>query len=140
MRHVPQWAKPRMCLTSLVNNAGTFATGERGLFYLDAVKIAPVFAVNAIAPALMAKHFADLLGNGTDLRVANLTSGAGLLTDRAGHAGGQYSYSASKAALHLVIRPLSFDLSPRGVTVIGIAPGYVETDMTRGGTATLQPD
>ncbi|MBC8142202.1 MAG: SDR family oxidoreductase [Armatimonadetes bacterium] len=127
-------------LDILVNNAGTFATGERGLFCLDAEKIAHVFAVNAIAPALVAQQFAPLLERGNTPLVANLTSGVGVLSDRVGEAGGQYGYAASKAALNHVIRSLSFDLLPLGVTVIGIAPGYVQTDMTRGGTATLLPE
>ncbi len=127
-------------LDLLINNAGTFATGEQGLANVDAAKMAHVFAVNAIGPAIVAKHFADLLGRGTNPLLANLTSGVGLLTDRVGSPGGQYSYAASKSALNLVIRSLSFDLHPRGIAVIGIGPGYVRTDMTRGGSATLLPD
>lgn len=127
-------------LDLVINNAGTFATGEHGLGNVDAAKMAHVFAVNAIGPAIVAKHFADLLERGANPLLANLTSGVGLLTDRLGSPGGQYSYAASKSALNLVIRSLSFDLRPRGVTVIGIGPGYVQTDMTRGGTATLLPD
>ncbi|MBC7805723.1 MAG: SDR family oxidoreductase [Akkermansiaceae bacterium] len=127
-------------LDLLVNNAGTFATGEHGLARIDSAKMAHVFAVNAIGPALVAKHFVDLVKRGTDPLIANLTSGVGLLTNRIGSPGGQYSYAASKSALNLVIRSLSFDLQPEGISVIGIGPGYVRTDMTRGGSATLLPD
>ncbi|MBC8138502.1 MAG: SDR family oxidoreductase [Fibrella sp.] len=127
-------------LDLLINNAGTFATGEHGLSNVDATKMAHVFAVNAIGPALVAKHFADLLERSTNPLLANLTSGVGLLTNRVGSPGGQYSYAASKSALNLVIRSMSFDLQPKGIAVVGIGPGYVQTDMTRGGSATLLPD
>jgi NAD(P)-dependent dehydrogenase (short-subunit alcohol dehydrogenase family) len=40
-------------------------------------------------------------------------------------------YSAGKAALEVVIRHLARDLGPRGVRVNAVAPGLVETDMSR---------
>jgi NAD(P)-dependent dehydrogenase (short-subunit alcohol dehydrogenase family) len=120
----------------VINNAGTFATGEAGLFHLDAAKMTHVFQVNAIGPAIVGKHFAPLLRHGDRPLLANLTSGVGLLTDREGSPGEQYSYRASKAALNQIIRSLSFDFKPLGVTVVGIGPGFVLTDMTRGSRAT----
>lgn len=40
-----------------------------------------------------------------------------------------YAYSASKAGLHFLAKCLVKELSPRGVTVNVVAPGFVETSM-----------
>ena len=39
-------------------------------------------------------------------------------------------YTASKTAIHGIVRQWSAELSPRGVTVNAIAPGYVKTQLT----------
>lgn len=41
------------------------------------------------------------------------------------------AYTTSKAALGGLIRGLAYELSPAGVTVNGIAPGYIRTELTR---------
>ena len=43
--------------------------------------------------------------------------------------GGIYIYRSSKAALNVVARSLAADLRDRGVTVLPLKPGWVETDM-----------
>jgi 3-oxoacyl-[acyl-carrier protein] reductase len=45
---------------------------------------------------------------------------------------GQANYAASKAAVNALTRVLAGELGPRGVTVNAIAPGLIETDMSRG--------
>jgi NAD(P)-dependent dehydrogenase (short-subunit alcohol dehydrogenase family) len=123
-------------LDVLVNNAGIFAEGEEGLETVDAASMHEVYAVNVVGPVLMCKHFADLLRAGQAARVANLTSGAGLLGARPPQPGSQYSYGATKAALNKVIRNLAADLRRHGVLVVGMAPGFVATDMTAGSPKT----
>ena len=44
---------------------------------------------------------------------------------------GQTAYAASKAALLGVAKSLAREYASRGITVNAVAPGYVETDMTR---------
>lgn len=51
-----------------------------------------------------------------------------------GYAGnpGQANYAASKAGLVGLTRSAAREFATRGITVNGVAPGYIETDMTRG--------
>ena len=46
--------------------------------------------------------------------------------------GGNYGYRCSKTAANMVGMNLHHDLSPRGITVLLLHPGYVRTDMTGG--------
>ena len=121
-------------LDLLIHNAGIFAEGEEGIETLDADKMLLVYRVNVLAPALLTQALLPVLQT-PGARVVALVSGAALLTPRTEGPGGQYSYGATKAALNKVLRNLHFDLSPRGVIVAGIGPGFVQTDMTRGSTA-----
>ena len=40
------------------------------------------------------------------------------------------SYSATKAALGMIVKELAIDLAPYGIRVNGIAPGWVDEDVT----------
>src|SRR5207237_9295098 len=44
---------------------------------------------------------------------------------------GQVNYAASKGGVNALTRALAVELAPRGVTVNAIAPGLIETDMSR---------
>lgn len=44
---------------------------------------------------------------------------------------GQLAYSASKAALAAATRTLSMELAPKGIRVNAVAPGVIDTPMTR---------
>ncbi len=59
-------------------------------------------------------------------RIINISSVSGLI----GNAG-QTNYSASKAGLIGLTRSLSRELAKRNVTVNAVAPGFIESDMTR---------
>jgi gluconate 5-dehydrogenase len=41
------------------------------------------------------------------------------------------AYSAAKGALHTLVRQWSTELSPHGVTINAIAPGYIQTELTQ---------
>src|SRR6185436_19919543 len=59
--------------------------------------------------------------------VVTITSGMGSITDNT--SGGSIPYRSSKAAVNMVMRTVSIDLAPRGITSVVINPGWVKTDM-----------
>ena len=59
-------------------------------------------------------------------RIVTLSSISGLCGNR-----GQVNYSASKAGIIGATRALSLELAKRGITVNCVAPGVIESDMTK---------
>ena len=69
------------------------------------------------------KHMMPRKRGGRIVNVASLSGLKGLP--------GQPNYSAAKAALIGATKALAQEVAPRGVTVNAIAPGFIETDMTK---------
>lgn len=59
-------------------------------------------------------------------RIINITSVSGVIGNR-----GQVNYSAAKAALIGATRSLALEVAKQGITVNAVAPGIIETDMTK---------
>ncbi|CAK9041376.1 C-factor (C signal) [Durusdinium trenchii] len=95
------------------------------------------FAVNAIGPVLVLKHFAPLLksgaaGDGDRRSLAKAifySARVGSIGDNA--TGGWYSYRSSKAALNQILRSASVELRRSAVCCVALHPGTVDTDLTR---------
>lgn len=104
---------------------------EKALKALDPAALARLFAVNAIGPALVAKHFVPLLPRQGRCVFAALSARVGSIQDN--RLGGWYGYRASKAALNQIIRTLAIEVArsrPEAV-MLGLHPGTVTTQLSR---------
>lgn len=97
---------------------------------LDPAHMARAFAVNAIGPALLMKHFLPLLPRQGRSVFATLSARVGSIGDN--RLGGWYSYRASKAALNQFVRTAAIELGrrqPAGICV-ALHPGTVATSLS----------
>ncbi|MBN8807652.1 MAG: SDR family NAD(P)-dependent oxidoreductase [Sphingomonas sp.] len=104
---------------------------EKALRDLDPAWLARTFAVNAIGPAIVAKHFLPLMPRGERTVFAALSARVGSITDN--RLGGWYGYRAAKAALNQLIRTIAIEdrrRNERGI-VVGLHPGTVDTPLSR---------
>jgi len=87
------------------------------------------------------KSYLSLVGNIPDLMarevLLNITSGLGSIGRKAWVF--RYSYCASKAALNMFSKMLSLELKEKGIVVIPMHPGHVQTDLG-GYSAPLKPE
>ena len=97
---------------------------------LDAAHMARAFAVNAIGPALLMKHFLPLLPRQGRSVFATLSARVGSIGDN--QLGGWYSYRASKAALNQFVRTAAIELGRRQPAALCVAlhPGTVATRLS----------
>lgn len=104
---------------------------EKSLRDLDPAWLARNLAVNAIGPALVAKHFLPLMPRGKRSVFAALSARVGSVSDN--RLGGWYGYRASKAALNQLIRTLAIEMkrvNDRAI-VVGLHPGTVDTRLSK---------
>ncbi len=89
------------------------------------------FAVNAVGPALVAKHFHGLVPRTERAVFASLSARVGSIDDN--RHGGWYGYRASKAAQNMITRNLSIELrrTARGIICVALHPGTVDTALSR---------
>ena len=109
----------------LINNAGLVEPGE--LVTETTVDVARrEMEVNYFGPLRMLQRFAYGLSQRGGA-IVNVISAAGLTNSPF-----IPTYSASKAALHSLTQASRALLAARGVTVYGVYPGAVDTDMSKG--------
>ncbi len=110
----------------LINNAGIGSTNQ----HFKAVSPKPwleVLKVNLIAPLMVTQSIIDNVKKGVEKKIYFLSSQLGSIGDN--RSGGMYIYRSSKTGLNQVVKSLSVDLKPQGITVVSLHPGWVKTDM-----------
>ena len=103
---------------------------ERSWRALDADHLVRDFRINAVGPALVAKHFLPLLPRDRRAVFTALSARVGSIDDN--RLGGWHSYRASKAALNMLLRNLAIEAArthPQAV-VAGLHPGTVDTALS----------
>jgi len=109
----------------LVNNAGI--TRDSLMARMQEADWDAVLGVNLKAAFLTMKTVTRGMMKRRAGRVVNVASVVGLIGNK-----GQANYAASKAGLIGFSKSLAREVATRGVRVNVIAPGFIETDMTRG--------
>jgi len=110
-------------VTLLINNAGTLSVGGPADVSLSAVRddmethfLGTLHVINAFVPVLE-QHHGAIVNMLTLVALASMPALA--------------AYNASKAAALSLTQSVRADLGKRGITVQGVFPGAVDTDMIR---------
>lgn len=108
----------------LVNNAGMNRVGTVEQYAL--ADLENVLNVNLVAPYLLCRAVVPGMTAARFGRIVNITSIFGLVSKA-----GRSAYSASKFGLFGMTRALALEVAADNVLVNCVAPGFVDTDLTR---------
>lgn len=111
--------------TGVLHHLAAGVQPEKALRQLDARAMAQVFTLNAIGPALIAKHFLPRLPRDRSAVFAVLSAKVGSIGDN--RLGGWHSYRTSKAALNMMVKTIAVETArthPQAV-VAALHPGTV---------------
>ena len=115
-------------LDILVNNAGVALHGPS--IDLPDAEWQRVIDVNLTGAFWVAREAARQMLRGGGGAIVNVGSISGMIANIPQN---QTAYNASKAGIHLVTQSLASEFATRNIRVNAVAPGYVETELTRGG-------
>jgi 3-oxoacyl-[acyl-carrier protein] reductase len=122
---VKQLRKDLGAIYALVNNAGVSIEGTLAL--TSAKQIEQMVQLNVVSPILLSKSvLRAMMADGAPGRIVNLTS----IVAFTGYSG-LAVYSATKSSMMGFTRSLAREVGRAGITVNAIAPGFVDTDMTK---------
>ncbi len=110
----------------LVNNAGVMVRGP--LLQVPEDQCRRMLDINVMGALLCSRHALLPMIEQKGGRIINLSS---QLAQRAVGGGGFAAYAATKGAIESLTRALASEVGQHGITVNAIAPGGIETDMSR---------
>jgi 3-oxoacyl-[acyl-carrier protein] reductase len=110
--------------TILVNNAAI--TRDMLLLRMKSEDWEQVLATDLTSVFRLAKSCLKHMMKSRRGRIVNLTSIVGLTGNP-----GQTNYAAAKAGILGFTKSLALEVASRGITVNAVAPGFIDTDMTR---------
>ena len=120
-------------VTVLINNAGAFPASA-SILELTEEQLRDGLETNFFGPVLLTQAFVPVLTANSESVVVNIHSVASWYAF-----GG--IYGASKAAMWSATNSLRLELDPRGVHVVGVHVGYVDTAMAAGASGPkMAPD
>ena len=109
----------------LVNNAGITKDGL--VATMREQDFDDVLSVNLKGTFNLIRHCTGIFLRNRGGRIINIASVTGIM----GNAG-QANYAASKAGIIGLTKSVARELAPRGITCNAVAPGFIDTDMTKG--------
>ena len=103
---------------------------EKSLRELDPEWMMENYRINAVGPALVAKHFLPIMAKQGPICFAALSARVGSISDN--RLGGWHSYRASKSALNMFIRNIAIEWQRKNAQsiVVALHPGTVETQLS----------
>ncbi|MEJ1296062.1 MAG: 3-oxoacyl-ACP reductase FabG [Candidatus Sedimenticola sp. (ex Thyasira tokunagai)] len=110
--------------TILVNNAGI--TRDNLLMRMKEAEWGDILETNLTSIYRLSKGCMRTMMKARAGRIINIASVVG----STGNAG-QSNYAAAKAGMIGFTKSLAREIGPRGITVNAVAPGFIDTDMTR---------
>ena len=111
-------------LYGLVNNAGLGTAGVLAMMRDD--QIEALIRLNTLSPIVLTRHVVRSMMSGRAGRIVNISS----IVAATGYQSLSV-YSATTAALLGFPRSLAREVGQLGITVNAVAPGFVDTEMTR---------
>lgn len=123
----PEWVIVATGVLTLPDGTGP----ERSYKRIEGARMAEVFALNTIGPALIAKHMLAIMPRARAFTFAALSARVGSISDN--RLGGWHSYRASKAALNMLLKNFALEIArthPEGV-VVGLHPGTVDSALSQ---------
>ncbi|OHB53913.1 MAG: 3-oxoacyl-[acyl-carrier-protein] reductase [Planctomycetes bacterium GWF2_50_10] len=108
----------------LVNNAGI--TRDKLMMQMEEIDYDLVLNINLKAAFMASKTVVRSMIRNKWGRIINISSVAGVMGQR-----GSANYAASKAGLIGMSKSLAREVGKKNVTVNCVAPGFIETDMTK---------
>jgi 3-oxoacyl-[acyl-carrier protein] reductase len=109
----------------LVNNAGVIR--DNPLTAMEDDDVHAVIETNVTGTFNMTRAVAPFMVSQRRGKIINISS---VSAEKGGR--GQTNYAASKGAINAFTRSLAVELAPRKITVNAVAPGVIETEMSRG--------
>ena len=110
-----------------INNAGVIGHSAQHFKSVSLNHWLDVLKVNLIAPLLITQSIIKNIEKSSERKIYFISSKVGSIEDN--KSGGMYIYRSSKTALNQVVKSLSIDLKPLGISVISLHPGWVRTEM-----------
>ncbi len=111
----------------LINNAGIFDPRPSKLGDIEYEAWEDFMRINVMSPLMVCASFIDHVAASNMKKIAIMSSKMGSIDDNS--SGGSYVYRSTKAALNAIMKSLSVDLRPCGISVAILHPGWVRTDM-----------
>jgi 3-oxoacyl-[acyl-carrier protein] reductase len=108
----------------LVNNAGVIR--DNPLTAMEDDDVRTVLETNVTGTFNMTRAVVPFMISQRRGKIVNISSVSG---EKGGR--GQTNYAASKGAINAFTRSLAVEVAPRGITVNAVAPGVIDTEMSR---------